>query len=100
VNGMYMPADHDHEKWAAQKKKKFLAIKADKKKRKSESTDKDGTERAEKKQKTSPSKLALNKILQKALTTRLQVSDKECIDIFNEAYAEAADTDADGTSKK
>ena len=98
VNGMYMPDGHDHTAWVVAKKAKFAAIKADKKDKAKRKVDHDnGQSPPASKSKKGPSKLALNKSMQKALITRFQISDKECGEIFNEAYnaAAAAATTAD-----
>ena len=73
------------------KKAKFTKIKADKKDNAKRKANHDnGQSPPASKRKTEPSKLALNKSIQKALITRFQISDKECGEIFNEAYNDAA----------
>ena len=89
--GMYMPADHDHKKWEAEKKAKNDAWNAKKKagKRKADGDDKG----AQPDPKKGGGKLALAKSFHSALTSKVQLSDAEAKDLIDKALAEVDDED-------
>jgi hypothetical protein len=87
VNGLYMPAPHDHDAWAkakAERVEKFKRLKQDKE---------DGKAResgpAKKHNADDKLKLALNDKLTQALVTQHHLSQNEAEELFNKVFQEA-----------
>ena len=90
INGLYMPAPHDHDAWAkakAERVEKFKKAKRDKEGRKGS-----GTGSPSKKPKADDKlKLALSDKLTQALVTQHHLSQTEADDLFSKAYKKAED---------
>ena len=88
INGLYMPAPHDHGAWAkakAERVEKFKKTKRDK-----EGGKGSGTGSSSKKHKTDEKlKLALSDKLTQALVTQHHLSQTEADEVFNKAFQEA-----------
>ena len=98
VNGMYIPDGHNHEEWLEKKQKQrnFLF------KRRDKSSNNESNQSPNKKFRRNekhPSKLALEKAFTSALTTRVQMGDKEAEETFNEMYIEALGTEDSNSLK-
>ena len=78
MNGMYMPADHNHEEWK-EKKARYMENNGHRGKRQRDS---DGGS-------SSKLKLALNQKLSTALVTQHHLSQNEADNLFNACYKEA-----------
>ena len=90
VNGMYMPAPHDHEAWRAAKDKRIAHNQALREKRKAETS---GATRPSKKASTdnnSVSKLALSKSLLTGLATNFEISGPDAEKFIKESIEDAA----------
>jgi hypothetical protein len=88
INGLYMPAPHDHGAWAkakAERVEKFKKAKRDK-----EGGKGSGTGSPPKKHKADEKlKLALSDKLTQALVTQHHLSQTEADEVFNKAFQEA-----------
>ena len=93
VNGMYMPAPHNHDEWEAAKKAKReayrLKVKAYKASKRANGSNTGGSPPKKQNTKGALDKLVLSKSLKAAFCTQLQVSEEDVDAIMEEAVADS-----------